>query len=120
MKHAVEATARAQDRRLSEFAVWADYTSISQRHPQLQVMAISSLPVYAAHSDIFLAVAPDAKHHDLPITATLGTYCKRGWYSTEAQTSDRSTVFSDACVAPSENHHFAPLRRVLDGPAGAA
>mmetsp|Transcript_7837 Transcript_7837/g.25838 ORF Transcript_7837/g.25838 Transcript_7837/m.25838 type:complete len:246 (+) Transcript_7837:2191-2928(+) len=81
MKSAVEQIAAGAG--LEKFAVWCDYTSISQKHPKLQRLAIASLPMYAAYCDVFVAVAPTAVHHDHGCTMDLEDYCKRGFCRVE-------------------------------------
>lgn len=59
----------------------ADFGSIAQEHRGMQVMAISSLPVYSAYSDAFIVVAPKAKHAQTGLPCDLGSYATRGWVS---------------------------------------
>ena len=63
--------------------VWVDFGSIAQEHRGMQVMAISSLPVYAAYSDAFIVVAPKAEHAQTKLPCDLGTYSTRGWCRAE-------------------------------------
>ena len=63
--------------------VWVDFGSIAQEHRGMQVMAISSLPVYSAYSDAFIVVAPPTKHAQTGHSCNLGSYATRGWCRAE-------------------------------------
>ena len=63
--------------------IWVDFGSIAQEHRGMQVMAISSLPVYSAHSDAFIVIAPSAVHAQTQMMCDLGTYVTRGWCRAE-------------------------------------
>ena len=57
--------------------VWVDFGSIAQRHRGMQVMAISSLPVYAAFADAFVVVAPSTTHAQTGAPCGLDSYNTR-------------------------------------------
>ena len=63
--------------------VWVDFGSIAQEHRGMQVMAISSLPVYSAYSDAFIVVAPTARHAQTGMPCDLDSYATRGWCRAE-------------------------------------
>lgn len=63
--------------------VWVDYASIAQEHRGMQTLAVSSLPVYASSADVFVIVAPPAKHAQSQDKADLNTYNSRGWCRAE-------------------------------------
>merc|ERR1719221_1269839 len=58
--------------------VWVDYCSIAQEHRGMQTLAVSSLPVYASSADVFIIVAPPAKHVQSNNHADLHSYNSRG------------------------------------------
>ena len=63
--------------------IWVDFGSIAQEHRGMQVMAISSLPVYSAYSDAFIVIAPSAVHAQTQMICDLDTYATRGWCRAE-------------------------------------
>jgi len=62
--------------------VWVDYCSIAQDHRGMQMLAVSSLPVYASSADIFVIVAPPAEHQ-CSRHCDLQSYNARGWCRAE-------------------------------------
>merc|ERR1719333_939332 len=62
--------------------VWVDYCSIAQEHRGMQMLAVSSLPVYACSADIFVIVAPPAEHQSSR-HCDLQSYNARGWCRAE-------------------------------------
>jgi hypothetical protein len=62
--------------------VWVDYCSIAQEHRGMQMLAVSSLPVYASSADIFVIVAPPAEHQSNR-KCDLQSYNARGWCRAE-------------------------------------
>merc|ERR1719333_702550 len=71
--NAMKSAIRSAARRVSETSslercawkntyIWVDYCSIAQDHRGMQMLAVSSLPVYASSADIFVIVAPPAEH----------------------------------------------------------
>jgi hypothetical protein len=62
--------------------VWVDYCSIAQEHRGMQMLAVSSLPVYASSADIFVIVAPPAEHQSTR-QCDLRSYNSRGWCRAE-------------------------------------
>merc|ERR1719188_570480 len=75
--------------------VWVDYCSIAQEHRGMQTLAVSSLPVYASSADVFIIVAPPAKHVQSNDQADLHTYNSRGWC--------RAEMLSKICSSGLEN-----------------
>ncbi|KAL1521120.1 hypothetical protein AB1Y20_022674 [Prymnesium parvum] len=75
--------------------IWLDYWSIPQQHTGLQILAISSLPVYAALANYFLVVAPTAVHATTGKECDLSTYVRRGWC--------RAELLSKVCGSGYEN-----------------
>lgn len=59
--------------------IWVDFLSIPQVNTDQQQAAIDSLAVYAAHSRVFVAVAPPCPHADLDSTVDFVSYSGRGW-----------------------------------------
>jgi len=62
--------------------VWVDYCSIAQDHRGMQMLAVSSLPVYSASADIFVIIAPPAEHQSSR-RCDLQSYNARGWCRAE-------------------------------------
>jgi hypothetical protein len=62
--------------------VWVDYCSIAQDHRGMQMLAVSSLPVYSASADIFVIIAPPAEHQ-CSRRCDLQSYNARGWCRAE-------------------------------------
>jgi len=75
--------------------VWVDYCSIAQEHRGMQTLAVSSLPVYASSADVFIIVAPPAKHVQSNDHADLHSYNSRGWC--------RAEMLSKICSSGLEN-----------------
>jgi hypothetical protein len=75
--------------------VWVDYCSIAQEHRGMQTLAVSSLPVYASSADVFIIVAPPAKHVQSNNHADLHSYNSRGWC--------RAEMLSKICSSGLEN-----------------
>merc|ERR1719291_743980 len=75
--------------------VWVDYCSIAQEHRGMQTLAVSSLPVYASSADVFIIVAPPAKHMQSQKQADLHSYNSRGWC--------RAEMLSKICSSGLEN-----------------
>ncbi|CAK0876974.1 unnamed protein product [Prorocentrum cordatum] len=75
--------------------VWVDYCSIAQEHRGMQTLAVSSLPVYASSADVFIIVAPPAKHAQSNDHADLHSYNSRGWC--------RAEMLSKICSSGLEN-----------------
>jgi hypothetical protein len=75
--------------------VWVDYCSIAQEHRGMQTLAVSSLPVYASSADVFIIVAPPAKHVQSHDHADLHSYNSRGWC--------RAEMLSKICSSGLEN-----------------
>jgi len=75
--------------------VWVDYCSIAQEHRGMQTLAVSSLPVYASSADVFIIVAPPAKHVHSHDHADLHSYNSRGWC--------RAEMLSKICSSGLEN-----------------
>jgi hypothetical protein len=75
--------------------VWVDYCSIAQEHRGMQTLAVSSLPVYASSADVFIIVAPPAKHVQSHDQADLHSYNSRGWC--------RAEMLSKICSSGLEN-----------------
>jgi len=72
-----------------------DYCSIAQEHRGMQTLAVSSLPVYASSADVFIIVAPPAKHVQSNHQADLHSYNSRGWC--------RAEMLSKICSSGLEN-----------------
>jgi hypothetical protein len=74
--------------------VWVDYCSIAQDHRGMQMLAVSSLPVYSASADIFVIIAPPAEHQ-CSRHCDLQSYNARGWC--------RAEVLAKICSSGLEN-----------------
>jgi len=74
--------------------VWVDYCSIAQDHRGMQMLAVSSLPVYSASADIFVIIAPPAEHQ-CSRRCDLQSYNARGWC--------RAEVLAKICSSGLEN-----------------
>uniref|UniRef100_A0A7S4K0D7 Uncharacterized protein n=1 Tax=Odontella aurita TaxID=265563 RepID=A0A7S4K0D7_9STRA len=68
---------------LDEMYVWCDFVSIAQEHRPMQIMAVSSLPVYSSIADAFVIVAPTARHQNSGKVCNADTYSLRGWCRAE-------------------------------------
>uniref|UniRef100_A0A7S1MH02 Heterokaryon incompatibility domain-containing protein n=1 Tax=Alexandrium catenella TaxID=2925 RepID=A0A7S1MH02_ALECA len=68
---------------LQSMYVWVDYCCIAQEHRGMQMLAVTSLPVYAACSDAFVVIAPDASHEKSAQLCDLQSYYSRGWCRAE-------------------------------------
>jgi hypothetical protein len=68
---------------LEDMYIWVDYGSISQEHRGMQMLAISSLPVYSANAHAFVVIAPTTTHQDIGDTCDLCSYDARGWCRVE-------------------------------------
>jgi HAMP domain-containing protein len=68
---------------LEDMYVWVDYSSISQKHRGMQILAISALPVYSSISDAFVVIAPPAEHAASCQLCDLQSYDTRGWCRVE-------------------------------------
>merc|ERR1719276_756375 len=63
--------------------VWVDYSSIPQKHPPTQALAINSLTVYASNVAAFVVVAPEVQHRDLHEMCDKESYQRRAWCRAE-------------------------------------
>jgi hypothetical protein len=68
---------------LEDMYIWVDYGSISQEHRGMQMLAISSLPVYSSNAHAFVIIAPTTTHRDNGDTCDLCSYDDRGWCRVE-------------------------------------
>eukprot|EP00756_Hemistasia_phaeocysticola_P028128 Hpha_TRINITY_DN16160_c0_g2::TRINITY_DN16160_c0_g2_i1::g.3154::m.3154 len=68
---------------LDDLYVWCDFVSIAQEHRPMQMMAVSSLPVYSSIADAFVIVAPTARHKNSGHLCNAETYSLRGWCRAE-------------------------------------
>lgn len=59
--------------------VWIDVSSIPQANKGSQTLAIQSLAAYAAKSDFFVAIVPDARHVEGKKDCNHASYNQRGW-----------------------------------------
>jgi len=64
---------------LEDMYIWVDYCSISQEHRGMQMLAISSLPVYSSVAHAFVVIAPTTTHKDNDEVCDLCSYDSRGW-----------------------------------------
>ena len=80
---ALQAIASKEKKDHSKIFVWYDYASIPQRAPELQKLAIISLPTFASIVDSFVVIAPDAKHADSGQACGRASYLKRAWCRAE-------------------------------------
>jgi hypothetical protein len=89
--------------------VWVDYASIAQDHRGMQMLAVSSLPVYASSADVFVIVAPPAEHQSCR-RCDLDSYNARGWC--------RAEMLAKICSSGLENFfifaHEGGLERVTE------
>lgn len=69
--------------KLDEMYIWCDFVSIAQEHRPMQIMAVSSLPVYSSIADAFVIVAPTARHKNSGKVCNADTYSLRGWCRAE-------------------------------------
>ena len=60
--------------RLDRVFIWIDFCSIPQDHIATRELAVSSVPLCAALSDVFIAVAPPATHSELHLE--VGKYAR--------------------------------------------
>lgn len=68
---------------LEDIYVWVDFTSISQEHRPMQMLAISSLPMYASVAHAFVIICPEAKHQVTGCACNIKSYNTRGWCRAE-------------------------------------
>jgi len=68
---------------LEDMYIWVDYGSISQEHRGMQMLAISSLPVYSSVAHAFVVIAPTTSHKHNGDTCDLCSYDARGWCRVE-------------------------------------
>jgi hypothetical protein len=93
------------------FYVWVDYCSISQDNRCMQALAVSSLPVYAASADVFVIVAPPARHVQSQVSTDLESYNARGWCRAEMLAKICSTGLENFYVLSTEG---GDLQRVTE------
>jgi len=63
--------------------VWVDYSSIPQRCTAVQMLAITSLPIYSSMVSAFIVVAPASIHDDTHLPCDLKSYSSRAWCRAE-------------------------------------
>jgi len=63
----------------AELFVWVDYSSVPQRNPHMQRLAILSLCSYASWTSKFVVIAPQSTHADLQCRVDASSYARRGW-----------------------------------------
>jgi len=63
--------------------LWIDFSSIPQKHPPTQALAINSLTVYASNVSAFVVVAPEVQHQQLCEICNKTSYQKRAWCRAE-------------------------------------
>mmetsp|Transcript_48007 Transcript_48007/g.154887 ORF Transcript_48007/g.154887 Transcript_48007/m.154887 type:complete len:1050 (+) Transcript_48007:131-3280(+) len=68
---------------LERMYLWVDFSSISQEHRGMQMLAIASLPVYASVAHAFVIICPEARHQSTGLICNLTTYNMRGWCRAE-------------------------------------
>merc|ERR1712136_269059 len=68
---------------LRQIHVWIDFCSTPQEHVATRELAIASWHLYAAVSDVFIAVAPPTTHCDTLVPCGVSTYFERGWCRAE-------------------------------------
>lgn len=69
--------------RLDRVFIWIDFCSIPQDHVATRELAVSSVPLYAAVSDVFIAVAPPATHSELHLEVGMSAHLRGGWCRAE-------------------------------------
>mmetsp|Transcript_82811 Transcript_82811/g.208543 ORF Transcript_82811/g.208543 Transcript_82811/m.208543 type:complete len:1058 (-) Transcript_82811:163-3336(-) len=94
---------------LENMYIWCDYISIAQEHRPTQIMAVSSLPVYSSVADVFVIVAPPAKHADSGLPCDVDTYNSRGWCRAEMLSKVCGTGMSQMFLASSKEGTVEPL-----------
>ncbi|EOD40514.1 hypothetical protein EMIHUDRAFT_108458 [Emiliania huxleyi CCMP1516] len=101
--------------------VWLDYSSIPQRHPGIQDLAIRTLSWYASQASAFIVVAPSCRHADLGTRCDASSYQRRMWcraeqlcYSLRKGTGNMFLA-ADGTVAPVEASFFAEALHVFEG-----
>eukprot|EP00929_Paragymnodinium_shiwhaense_P086771 TRINITY_DN47209_c0_g1_i1.p1 TRINITY_DN47209_c0_g1~~TRINITY_DN47209_c0_g1_i1.p1 ORF type:complete len:941 (-),score=200.64 TRINITY_DN47209_c0_g1_i1:132-2954(-) len=95
---------------LAETYIWCDFTSIAQEHRNMQVLAISSLPVYSAESDAFVIVAPTTMHCDTGMECNATTYSLRGWCRAEMLSKVCSTGLAHMYIIERLEAGIEPVR----------
>ena len=83
---------------LDQVYVWVDYSSIAQEHRGMQMLAVSSLPVYCSVAHAFVAVVPEAEHTNKKVTCDVASYNQRGWC--------RAEMLSKVCGSGVENMYL--------------
>jgi hypothetical protein len=68
---------------LEDMYIWVDFGSISQEHRGMQMLAISSLPVYSSVAHAFVVIAPTTTHKHHGEVCDLCSYDERGWCRVE-------------------------------------
>jgi hypothetical protein len=86
---------------LEDMYIWVDYCSISQEHRGMQMLAISSLPVYSSVAHAFVVIAPTTTHKHNEEVCDLCSYDSRGWCRVE--------TLSKVCASGIDNMY------VMDG-----
>jgi len=59
--------------------VWLDFHSINQENKHAQLLAINSLPFFAASMRYFVVLTPTALHGDTGLQCDTLTYQRRAW-----------------------------------------
>jgi len=67
----------------TDIYLWIDYSSIPQKHPPTQALAINSLTVYASNVSAFVVVAPVVQHQQLGEVCDKASYQRRAWCRAE-------------------------------------
>lgn len=79
MKASLHAISRRNKWPLERMMCWVDYSSVPQRQPAQQSMAIRSLSSYASMAHAFVVIAPEVEHHDSGAPLNIATYRRRMW-----------------------------------------
>jgi len=92
--------------------IWVDYCSIAQDHRGMQMLAVSSLPVYASSADIFVIIAPPAEHQSTR-HCDLESYNARGWCRAEVLAKICSSGLDNFFIFASEGELEAVTEKRL-------
>lgn len=102
--------------------IWADFSSIPQKHRGLQALAIDSLPAYASSSVALLIVAPAVEHTDTGRMCDKESYQKRAWCRAEqlsfllgATNKDQMFMAEGGALKPLTVEWLVKSARVFEG-----
>eukprot|EP01065_Artemidia_motanka_P022686 TRINITY_DN26884_c0_g1_i1.p1 TRINITY_DN26884_c0_g1~~TRINITY_DN26884_c0_g1_i1.p1 ORF type:complete len:1048 (+),score=320.32 TRINITY_DN26884_c0_g1_i1:139-3282(+) len=94
---------------IQDMYIWCDFVSIAQEHRPMQMMAVSSLPVYSSIADAFVIVAPTAKHKNSGMECNAQTYSLRGWCRAEMLAKVCGSGLDSMYIVQGEGTSMAPV-----------